>query len=181
MIDNLDYGIRDSFPSQYNYTYETSMYLNYSDSPQGRARAYTEETRDDKIKGCEPCKGFSSIYYDRCYATEGNQCTGRSYPQCQRTDPHCTQLLQQEKKLYPPSNEDDNINEEGEYITESFNKEDKESFSLNGYTLTNQRILLIAIIIVCLMMLSNNSQKSRRNENLVMYTWNGKTSNLNCE
>ena len=74
MIDNLDFGARDSYPSRYNYNYDSSMYLDSASSPQGAARAYTEDTRPDKMEGCEPCRGFSSIYYDKCYAKEGNQC-----------------------------------------------------------------------------------------------------------
>ena len=68
------------FPATSNYTYDTSVYMNDSASPNGYPRVYTENTRDDKIDGCEPCAGYSSAYYNRCYAQNGNQCLGRSYP-----------------------------------------------------------------------------------------------------
>ena len=165
MIDNLDYGARDSFPSAYNYNYASSMYLDDSHSPQGAARAYTEDTRPDKMDGCEPCKGFSSIYYDKCYAKEGNQCIGRSYPQCQRGDPYCTQMEQKQKQLYPPDKieEDEYIDEDDGYRDEfskfSVKGKQKEKFEVGGYELTDQRVILIAIIFVCLIMLMNGGSK----------------------
>ena len=108
----------------------------------------------------------ASIYYDKCYAKEGNQCIGRSYPQCMRGDPHCTQMEEPRKILYDSEDENkktDNIlydsEDENNISKFSINGRQKESFSIGDYELTDQRVILIAIIFVCLIMLMNGNLK----------------------
>ena len=170
MIDDLDYGARDSYPGAYNYNYSTSLYLDSSSSKQGSARAYTEETRSDKMSGCEPCKGFSSLYYDNCHAKEGNQCTGRTYPHCQRTNPKYAQITSTDPILYNSDGtvvKDNDVDDEVEY-SDNFNKftvhggRKKEAFSVGDYEITDTRVVLIAIIFVCLIMLVNNNTKKKK-------------------
>jgi hypothetical protein len=175
MIDNLDFGTVDEYPTRYNYNYASSMYLDSNEGPQGAARAYTEETRHDKMEGCEPCAGYSSIYYDRCYAKKGNQCIGRSYPQCMRGDPHCPQLEGPKKQLYNTMDEgkidkvpkdDDDMNKEtfqNNFTPLSLASRQKEG--MNNYKLNDQRIILIAIIFICAIMLVSNTINQRKKIN----------------
>ena len=153
MADTLDFGVRDEYPSRFNYSYDTSMFLEDSSSPQGAVRAYTEETRE----GCEPCKGVSSIYYDGCYAKEGNQCVGRSYPQCQRADPHCTQMQQRKEKTYQV-----NQTAPDQHTKFAIGGKKKEGFSAGDYEFTDRRMALILIIFVCVVILVINLYRGRR-------------------
>ncbi len=180
MIDNLDFGARDSYPSMYNYNYASSMYLDSSTSPQGAVRAYTEDTRASNMEGCEPCRGFSSVYYDKCYAKEGNQCVGRSYPQCQRGDPFCPQMGDKELTLYKISNGTSEVVDEDEDIlyTDKFSQfsvggKRKDNFSIGDYEITDQRVILIAIIFVCLIMLMNGNSKNKKTDLPYTYTFVG--------
>jgi|UniRef100_A0A6C0LKU1 hypothetical protein len=134
-----------SFPSASNYTYETSIYMNDRSDKNPYPRVYTEETRDKEIEDCEPCAGYSSQYYDKCYAKEGNQCIGRSYPQCMKTYPHCKQLQEETPILYKESGG----GKEGFFSSNNSNS-----------LLTQDNLLLIVVaFIVCVLLFSNNKKQ----------------------
>ena len=133
------------FPSQFNYTYDTSIYLNNRNETNLYPRVYSDETRNDKMEGCEPCAGFGSIYYDECYAKEGNQCIGRSYPECQKTYPKCKQIEEKIPKVY-----------------KEFNKE--KFYSGGGINNTNNNIIIyiIILLLVCILLFNNKKKKNNK-------------------
>ena len=152
MDDYLSIGI-DQYPGRENYNYDSSIYLDYAKGPLSFPRAYTEDTRNDKMKGCEPCAGFSSMYYDKCYAKEGNQCIGRPYPQCMRSDPHCPQLESPKINLYeedPPENT----------ITETFSNYKKEAFG--GNVDIDKKTMLIIILLLVVLVLLNDKKRNKQ-------------------
>lgn len=168
------------FPSTSNYTYDTSVYMNDSASSNGYPRVYTENTRDDDIKGCEPCGGYSSVYYNRYYAGEGNQCLGRSYPQCMRSDPQYSQLLTNQPVKYSEE-QSRPIGYEVKAPVEEIPNPDqyvgsmkKEGFldsgdTINGYDKKTILIILLAFVVVLLW--NDNQKKARMLEFPYTYTF----------
>ena len=168
------------FPSTSNYTYDTSVYMNDSASPNGYPRVYTENTRDDDIKGCEPCGGYSSVYYNRCYAKDGNQCLGRSYPQCMRSDPQYPQLLTSQPIKYSEEQTRPLGYQKYDHVEEIPNPDQytggykKEGFfggsgTINGYD--KKTILIILMAFVILLLWNDNQKKARTLEFPYTYTF----------
>ncbi len=55
----------DQYPSEFDYSYDYGIYLD--EEPEGDyIRGYSEDTRPNKMRGCQSCAGFSDIYYDKC-------------------------------------------------------------------------------------------------------------------
>ena len=151
MIDNLDFGARDEYPSRWNYNYASSMYLD-----DRKDRAYTEDTRNDQMDGCDPCNGYGSTYYDKCRIQEGDKCLSRTYPQCQRGYPNCPQVMENDD--YPQSP----TSNPGLLEKASFNFSNKLKEAFSEFNSSDQRIILITIIIICVVMIIINITKKKK-------------------